>query len=128
MDNKNKDQIDLKEEEKEVSNQKENNSDSSKKDLLNVSLKETIYEKSYFSLPREAKNEDFKMMSLNETSMNVCKDLSSTHGVKLALKFENGKMKLMSIPIHEYSIIESVEDSENSRADDKLKLQQKSNK
>lgn len=72
-------------------------------DLLDMSLKETIYEKTMTNLEVTRTK-----ASLLETSTSVCKDLTSTLGVKLTLKLENGKMKLMSIPISEYSIIDSV--------------------
>lgn len=90
--------------------------------LLNASLKESIYEKSVLSPPAQTKTDDFKEKSFAGTSMSFCRDLSSTYGVKLALRFENGKMKLMSVPTQEYSIIDSVENpQQNDKSESLLK-------
>ena len=95
----------------------------SENNLLNSSLKESIYEKSSsLSPPMQMKTEDFKDKSFAGTSMSFCRDLSSTYGVKLALRFENGKMKLMSVPTQEYSIIDSVENpQQNDKSESLLK-------
>lgn len=72
--------------------------------LLDVSLKETIYEKSVaeplaFTNIKE---------SFREASTSLSKELSASVGVKLALKSEGGKMRLVSIPAGDYTIIDSL--------------------
>lgn len=99
----------------EEEKQEKNIKPSSENNLLNASLKESIYEKSTFSPPEETKQGDLQDTFAGR-SMSFCRDLSTTYGVKLALRFENGKAKLLSVPTQEYSIIENSQQNDKSES------------
>jgi len=68
----------------------------SQSSLLDISMRESIY------IPTQNRLDvtmtyQTEPQSIRE-SYSCCKDLSSTMGVKLALKFENGKAKLVTVP------------------------------
>lgn len=81
------------------------------KSLLDSTLKETIYEKSQNENNLLRRTLDKNQMSMRNKSLSssiCCKDLTSSYGVKLALQYENGRMRLLSIPSGEYTIIDSI--------------------
>jgi len=76
------------------------------KSVLDINLSESIYGPSYREpIYNSRRDKDSNTQSF--TSSIECKNLASTLGVKLVLKNENGKVKLVSVPA-DYSIINSV--------------------
>jgi len=95
------------------------------KSLLDSTLKETIYERSQGEtlLRRTLDKNQASMRTKSLSSSICCKDLTSSYGVKLALQYENGKMRLLSIPSGEYTIIDSIgaNKGENGNAASQIK-------
>lgn len=75
-----------------------------KKGILDVSLRESIYENSSQD-PLCVTNKEKDLITSFSSSMGS-RNLQSTMGVKLAVKYENGKARFVSIPANEYSIID----------------------
>jgi len=99
------------EEQKEVRAKVNNHKLDFEKSLLDSTLKETIYEKSQNNNNMLRRALDKNQMSMRNKSLSssiCCKDLTSSYGVKLALQYENGRMRLLSIPSGEYTIIDSI--------------------
>jgi len=104
------------EEEKKEESKKRSVSVNNKKSLLDVSLSESIYgPSSKGNLTTSKSHQNSINQSISSSSIE-CKSLSSTFGVKLVLKCENGKAKFVSIPIQEYSIIEAQSNLESDAA------------
>ena len=79
------------------------------KSLMNDSLKESLYGGSVQVFPRISKGRDSLAQSLNSSMDN--KTLSNM-GVRLVLKYEAGKPRLISVPTVDYSIIEAHSSNE----------------
>jgi len=121
------------EEEQKIDNNKQNiltknraSSFKESKGLLDVDLSESVYGPSYReSFTNSLRNKDPNTQSFN--SSTECKNLSSTLGVKLVLKNEGGKFKLVSVPT-DYSIIGSVGPIVEQNKKDYESVQQKEEK
>jgi len=114
------------EEQKEVRAKVNNHKLDFEKSLLDSTLKETIYEKSQNNNNMLRRTLDKNQLSMRNKSLSssiCCKDLTSSYGVKLALQYENGRMRLLSIPSGEYTIIDSIGASkgDNSNAASHIK-------